>query len=109
MPRVPPRAPHRPSLACRPGRNPFLRRGDGYGRRTPPWRSPRQQRCPRHRLGRRGECLPVHRGEEMSNPIAEVIQKVEERFSKVAPAYMKYESEKGFAIQLMDNSPYLKK
>jgi len=45
----------------------------------------------------------------MSNPIADVIHKVEERFSKVAPAYMKYESEKGFAIQLMDNSPYLKK
>ena len=39
--------------------------------------------------------------------VAEVIQITEERFKQIAPEWMKYESEKGFAIQLLKNNSYL--
>lgn len=39
--------------------------------------------------------------------IAEVIEIAGERFKQIAPAHMKYESEKGFAIQLLKNNDYL--
>lgn len=43
----------------------------------------------------------------MSN-LAEVIQMTESRFNEIAPAWMKYGSEKGFAIQLVKGSQQLK-
>jgi phage RecT family recombinase len=44
----------------------------------------------------------------MSNQsIAQVIEVAEERFNQIAPSSMKYEAEKGFAIQLLKNSSYL--
>lgn len=42
----------------------------------------------------------------MSN-IAEVIEIAQERFNSIAPSYMKYDAEKGFAIQLLKNNDYL--
>lgn len=39
--------------------------------------------------------------------IAEVIEIAGERFKQIAPAHMKYEAEKGFAIQLLKNKDYL--
>ncbi len=42
-----------------------------------------------------------------SKSIAEVIEIAGERFKQIAPAHMKYESEKGFAIQLLKNNDYL--
>jgi len=46
----------------------------------------------------------------MSEPktIIEVIEQVQERFVSVAPQHMKFDAEKGYAIQLMDNNSYLK-
>lgn len=41
--------------------------------------------------------------------IAEVIDQAGERFRQLAPAGMKYEAEKGFAIQLLNNNTYLAK
>lgn len=41
--------------------------------------------------------------------IAEVIEIAGERFNQIAPKAMNYEAEKGFAIQLLKNSPYLMK
>lgn len=43
------------------------------------------------------------------NPIAKVIQATEERFLSIAPAHMKYDAEKGFAIQILKNNSYLMK
>jgi len=40
--------------------------------------------------------------------VSEVITQVEDRFLSVAPAHMKFDAEKGYAIQLMDNNSYLK-
>lgn len=42
-----------------------------------------------------------------SKSIAEVIEIAGERFRQIAPQHMKYESEKGFAIQLLKNNDYL--
>lgn len=39
--------------------------------------------------------------------IAEVIEIAGERFKQIAPQHMKYEAEKGFAIQLLRNNDYL--
>lgn len=39
--------------------------------------------------------------------IAQVIEMAGERFNKLAPSYMKYDAEKGFAIQLLKNNDYL--
>ena len=39
--------------------------------------------------------------------LATVIDATEERFKAVAPSWMKYESEKGFAIQIFNNNEYL--
>ncbi len=41
--------------------------------------------------------------------LAEVIQLTQERFNAIAPAYLKYDAEKGFAIQLLSNNSYLRK
>lgn len=41
--------------------------------------------------------------------LAEVIQLTEERFNAIAPAYLKYDAEKGFAVQLLSNNSYLHK
>lgn len=43
------------------------------------------------------------------NPIVKVIQETEQRFSAIAPAHMKYDAEKGFAIQILKNNGYLMK
>lgn len=40
--------------------------------------------------------------------IIQYVDKAEERFSQIAPAHMKFDAEKGFAIQLMENNPWLK-
>ena len=42
-----------------------------------------------------------------SKSIAEVIEIAGERFRQIAPQHMKYEAEKGFAIQLLKNNDYL--
>ncbi len=42
-----------------------------------------------------------------SKSIAEVIEIAGERFKQIAPVHMKYESEKGFAIQILKNNDYL--
>lgn len=42
-----------------------------------------------------------------SKSIAQVIEMAGERFKQIAPQHMKYESEKGFAIQLLKNNDYL--
>lgn len=39
--------------------------------------------------------------------IAEVIEFTGERFKSIAPSYLKYDAEKGFAIQLLNNNQYL--
>ncbi len=44
----------------------------------------------------------------MSQELAEIIELTESRFTSIAPSYMKYASEKGFAIQLISNSDKLK-
>lgn len=41
------------------------------------------------------------------NPITKVIQETEQRFVSIAPAHMKYDAEKGFAIQILKNNGYL--
>jgi phage RecT family recombinase len=41
------------------------------------------------------------------NPVANIIQATEERFLSIAPAHMKYDAEKGFAIQILKNNGYL--
>jgi len=41
--------------------------------------------------------------------LARVIDLTEERFKAIAPKTMKYEAEKGFAMQLLINNPYLMK
>ncbi len=43
----------------------------------------------------------------MSSEIGKVLLAAEERFVSVAPAHMQYDAEKGFAIQILKNSPYL--
>lgn len=45
----------------------------------------------------------------MSNEIVAAITQTEERFHSIAPSYMKFESEKGFAIQILKNNDYLMK
>lgn len=39
--------------------------------------------------------------------LVEVINKTEERFRQIAPQYMNYDAEKGFAVQLLSNNQYL--
>jgi recombination protein RecT len=41
--------------------------------------------------------------------VAEAIEETAERFNSVAPCYMQYDAEKGFAVQLLNNNSYLKK
>ncbi len=41
------------------------------------------------------------------NPITVAIEQTESRFLSIAPAQMKFEAEKGFAIQLLKNNDYL--
>lgn len=41
--------------------------------------------------------------------IGNVIQMTQERFTAIAPQWMKYDAEKGFAIQVLKNNPYLEK
>lgn len=43
------------------------------------------------------------------NPIAVVLQKAADKFNAIAPSYMQYEAEKGFAIQLLKNNSFLEK
>jgi phage RecT family recombinase len=43
------------------------------------------------------------------NPIANIIQQTEERFVSIAPTHMKYDAEKGFAIQILKGNGYLMK
>jgi len=43
----------------------------------------------------------------MSNAIAEAIEQTGLRFMAIAPTQMKFESEKGFAIQILKNNSYL--
>lgn len=45
----------------------------------------------------------------MSTDISKVIDLTEERFKSIAPKTMHYEAEKGFAMQLLMNNPYLMK
>lgn len=44
---------------------------------------------------------------EEKKSLVEVIDQAKERFVSVAPQYMNYEAEKGFAIQLLNNNTYL--
>lgn len=39
--------------------------------------------------------------------LVSIIDKTQERFMAIAPSYMKYDSEKGFAIQILTNNPFL--
>jgi len=41
------------------------------------------------------------------NDLAEVIEETQTRFSEIAPSQMRFEAEKGFAIQLLQNNSYL--
>lgn len=45
----------------------------------------------------------------MSKELAEIIDMTSERFHKIAPPSIKYDAEKGFAMQILMNSPYLMK
>lgn len=45
----------------------------------------------------------------MSNEITQIIDLTEERFKQVAPKTISYEAEKGFAMQILTNNPYLMK
>jgi recombination protein RecT len=43
----------------------------------------------------------------MANAVAEVIEITEPRFKSIAPSWMNYDCEKGFAIQILKNNDYL--
>lgn len=45
----------------------------------------------------------------MSNEITQAIEQTQERFLSIAPAQMKFDAEKGFAIQILKNNDYLMK
>jgi recombination protein RecT len=46
---------------------------------------------------------------EVATTIAKIIEQTQERFVTIAPSDMKYDAEKGFAIQLLNNNDYLMK
>lgn len=56
-----------------------------------------------------GSVGKLEEGAVTLNPIAKVIQETEERFLSIAPAHMKYDTEKGFAIQILKGNSYLMK
>jgi len=41
------------------------------------------------------------------NPIAVVLEQTQERFVSIAPQHMKYDSERGFALQILKGNDYL--